>query len=129
MTEPQIHPVAALFPMLTDDELADMAADISERGLIHPVVLDAEGRILDGRNRYAACKLAGVEPRFETYDGEDPGGYALSVNVTRRNLRPGQRYLVAEQARRLAEANGSKVGKRLLSQDRLGRPRHCRRLR
>ena len=102
MTELQIHPVAALFPMLTDDELADMAADIRERGLIHPVVLDAEGRILDGRNRYAACKLAGVEPRFETYDGDDADGYALKVNVTRRNLSKGQIAMVAASANRIS---------------------------
>src|SRR6266540_1236923 len=94
------HPVAALFPMLADDELAGLAADIAERGLLQPIVLDAEGRILDGRNRYAACEMASVEPRFETYGGtdEEAAGYALAVNVARRHLTKGQRALIAADA-------------------------------
>jgi hypothetical protein len=30
------HPVADLFPRMTDEELADLAADIKANGLIHP---------------------------------------------------------------------------------------------
>lgn len=101
------HPVADLFPMLAADELAELAADIKARGQLQPIVLDPDGRILDGRNRLAACELAGVDPMFETYDGDDPGGYALAVNATRRNLRPSQRYVVMEQARRLTEIKKS----------------------
>lgn len=92
------HPVADLFPMLAADELADLAADITARGLLHPIVLDAEGRVLDGRNRLAACEQAGVEPTFVTYDGDDPDGYALSVNIARRHLTKGQQAMIAARA-------------------------------
>lgn len=91
----EAHPVADLFPMLADDELGELAADITERGLLQPIILDAEGRILDGRNRLAACHLAGLEPRFETYDGDDPDGYALAVNIARRHLTKGQQAMIA----------------------------------
>lgn len=91
------HPIADLFPMLPEDELKDLAHDIKERGLLQPVVLDSEGRILDGRNRYAACALAGVEPEFETYDGDDPDGYALAVNGQRRSMTKSQKALVAAE--------------------------------
>lgn len=97
----EVHPVAKLFPMLPGDELAELAADIAERGLLHPVVLDATGRVLDGRNRLAACEQAGVEPVFVTYDGDDTDGYALSVNITRRHLSTGARAIIAAQAGRL----------------------------
>jgi ParB-like nuclease domain len=89
----EVHPVADLFPMLPDDELKDLAADITERGLLQPIVLDTEGRILDGRNRYAACQLAGIEPTFTTYDGDDPEGYALAVNIARREMTKGQKAI------------------------------------
>lgn len=92
------HPVADLFPMLADDELAELADDIKQRGLLQPIVLDADGRVLDGRNRLAACERAGVEPEFTKYDGDDPDGYALSVNIQRRNLTKGQAAMVAAQA-------------------------------
>lgn len=94
MTAREVHPVADLFPMLADDELAELAADIKERGQLQPIVLDGEGRIIDGRNRLAACELAGVEPAFTTYDGDDPSGYALAVNIQRRNLTKGQQAMV-----------------------------------
>lgn len=98
MSDLTVHPVANLFPMLADDELRELADDIQQRGLLQPIVLDAEGRLLDGRNRLAACELAGVEPTFTTYGGDDPDGYALAVNVQRRNLTKGQTAMVAARA-------------------------------
>lgn len=93
-----VHPIADLFPMLAEDELRELAADIKQRGLLQPIVLDADGRVLDGRNRLAACELAGVEPEFTNYEGEDAEGYALSVNIQRRNLTKGQTAMVAAKA-------------------------------
>ena len=63
-------------------------------------MLDVEGRVLDGRNRLLACERAGVLPRFEPYQGEDAGGYALSVNIARRHLNEGQRDARGPGARR-----------------------------
>jgi ParB-like chromosome segregation protein Spo0J len=99
MTDHEVHPVAALFPMMTADELAELAADITERGLLHEIVLDTEGRVLDGRNRLAACEIAGYEPLFTTYTRDDPAGYALAANIQRRNLTKGQIAMIAGKAR------------------------------
>jgi ParB-like chromosome segregation protein Spo0J len=49
-----VHPVANLFPMLPDDELQELADDIRANGLQHPIVLDKDGVLIDGRNRWAA---------------------------------------------------------------------------
>ena len=97
-----VHPVAALFPMMADEELADLAADIQAHGLIHPLVIDAEGTLIDGRNRLAACALVDVEPTFETLDGQDPVAYILATNVTRRHLNKGQAAMAVAQAESLA---------------------------
>lgn len=101
-----VHPVADLFPMLAADELAELADDIKVRGLLQPIVLDADGRVLDGRNRLAACEIAGAEPWFQTYDGDDPDGYALAVNIARRHLTTGARAIIAAKAARL---NGQSI--------------------
>ena len=61
----KIHLRAEMFPMMPEEELAELAEDIRENGLIHPIMLDTDGQVIDGRNRLAACKLAKVEPRFE----------------------------------------------------------------
>lgn len=97
----EVHPVAALFPMLAEDELEDLAADIETNGLLHPIVIDDGGRLLDGRNRLAACERVGVEPAFNVYDGDDPDAYCLSVNIARRHMTKGQRTMVAAKANRI----------------------------
>lgn len=109
MTAREAHPVADLFPMLAADELADLAASIKEHGLDQPIMLDASGRILDGRNRLAACEMAGVEPRFETYEADDADDYALRSGNTRRHLSTGARAMIAAQAARLKGRTQSDV--------------------
>jgi ParB/RepB/Spo0J family partition protein len=101
-----VHPVAALFPMLADDELDELAADIREHGLIHPIVVDAEGTLIDGRNRLRACQLANVKPRFTTLEPErDPVAYILSENVQRRHLSKGQQAMAVAKAKLFATNN------------------------
>jgi ParB-like chromosome segregation protein Spo0J len=99
MSKLKAHPYADLFPMMTSLELEALTADIKENGLHHPVVL-YHGEILDGRNRLLACERAGVEPTFNSYDGDDPGALALalSMNGPRRNLTAAQRAIVAARA-------------------------------
>ncbi|WP_052442667.1 ParB/RepB/Spo0J family partition protein [Streptacidiphilus neutrinimicus] len=85
-----VHPIADIFPILSEDDLAALAKDIRERGLLIPITLDGLGRILDGRNRLAACAIAGIQPRYEQHQGADPIGDALARNLNRRHLSKGQ---------------------------------------
>lgn len=55
----KIHPVSDLFPMLTQAELRDLAESITREGQMNPCVKLGDV-LLDGRNRIAACELAGV---------------------------------------------------------------------
>lgn len=87
------HPYADRFPMLGAEELDRLAADIAENGLRNPIVLDTDGRILDGRNRWAACEIAGVKPDTVLFDGDDEAAFVLSVNVARRHLTTGQQAM------------------------------------
>lgn len=88
----EVHPLAAEFPMIGADELADLAQSIADHGQYDPITLTPDGVLLDGRNRLAACALAGVEPKFETFDG-DPVPFIVGKNATRRNLSAGQRAM------------------------------------
>ena len=51
-------------------------------------------------NRLAACELAGAEPTFATFEGDDSAARAkvISLNVQRRGMTPAQRAIVAARA-------------------------------
>lgn len=94
--ERDVHPVCALFPMMAEAELRLLAADIQQNGLQDPVMLDSEGRVADGRNRLAACEIAGVEPCTDVLDPHlDATTWIISKNLYRRHLTDSQRAMVA----------------------------------
>jgi ParB-like chromosome segregation protein Spo0J len=76
----QPHPLALQFRPFTDDEFADLVADITAHSQHLPIMLH-EGKVLDGWHRYQACIKAGVSPRGEQYTGSDPAAYVRSVNA------------------------------------------------
>lgn len=67
-----------------------------------------ESRVLDGRNRLAACELAGVEPKFETFDGDDKaaGDFAFDTNFYRREMSKGAKAIVFAMRHPEAEKGG-----------------------
>jgi ParB-like chromosome segregation protein Spo0J len=82
--------------MLSDDELDELAADIKANGLLHPIIRMVDGKtIVDGRNRYEACRRAEVEPWFEDRIRSDEEARALivSANLQRRNMTKGQQVM------------------------------------
>ena len=116
----EFHPIANIFPMMGDEELGELADDIMQNGLRQPIVV-YEGKILDGRNRQKACDLIGLSPYlinesevrfaeefgikscnqplspYEEYQGDDPLGYVLSLNLHRRHLTASQRAALAAE--------------------------------
>jgi ParB-like chromosome segregation protein Spo0J len=103
------HPAADLFPMLGDEQLAELTEDIRVRGLVESIItitVDGEVLILDGRNRYRACLVAGVDPRTVAWDGTggSPSGFVLAKNIHRRHLSPSQRAAIAVDLLPMLEA-------------------------
>lgn len=97
--ELEFHPVADIFPMMSEQEFDGLVADIRERGLQEPVWLHRDGRIIDGRNRYKACCEAKIKPAFRTFTGPDSElvPFVVSLNVHRRHLNESQRGWVVQR--------------------------------
>jgi hypothetical protein len=84
---------------LSPDELWALADDIKKRGQKLPIKHLADGRILDGRNRELACRIAGVEPWYEM---TRPTEFEIPALIASLNLH--RRHLTREEKRRLVEA-------------------------
>ena len=92
---PSVHPAADKLPMMSDAELAELAADIKANGLLEPIVVwednteaakGGEGPfptyLLDGRNRLAALKLLGIT---DPHDAPTGKGAILRVGLGRQD--------------------------------------------
>jgi ParB-like chromosome segregation protein Spo0J len=95
-----VHPVAQIFPKMSLPDLEALARDIDEHGQHEPIWLHPDGSIIDGRNRYLACQIAGREPKTASWVESEHGElipFVLSQNLRRRQLTTPQRALVAAQ--------------------------------
>lgn len=96
-----------MFPLLGEQsqQFKSLLASIDRNGQYDAIVIDDEGRILDGRNRWRACELLKREPKIVKFsdlklgkneDGIDvlPEDFAFDRNFGRRDLTPDQRAII-----------------------------------
>src|SRR5262245_49618252 len=88
--ELQFHPLADLFPLMEGEEFKELVGDIEAHGQREPIVVH-EGMILDGRNRYRACREIGLTPWTTSFEivastNDSAEAYAISANIRRRHL-------------------------------------------
>lgn len=80
--------------MMDSKQYRELVDDIRVNGVREPIVF-MKGKILDGRNRYGAARELGIEYQRTEYEGDDPLGYVISLNLKRRHLSESQRAMVA----------------------------------
>ena len=91
----QPHPAAELFPLMSGADFAGLVDDIRVNGLREPIIVYRD-QILDGRNRYRACRQLGLEPQTALWDGVGtPEAFVVSMNLHRRHLNESQRAMIA----------------------------------
>ena len=96
----RIHPLADLYPAMTEDEFKSLTSDIHQNGLRQPILLHPDGSILDGRHRWRAIDdLADqgviVEPHFMEWDKRgDLVSLIHSLNFHRRHLSVSQKACI-----------------------------------
>lgn len=98
-SEPKIHPAAAHFPVMEESRFEQLVASLRRDGQLDPIVM-LNGMILDGRHRWKACNVIGMEPRVETFAGDNPFDFVESKNIERRDLEPFQRETIRLLLRR-----------------------------
>jgi len=94
---------ADLLPPLATEELAALKADIGEHGVLCPIFVDENGKILDGRHRHAIDPKA---PR-KVIKGLSPAekqAFVFRTNFVRRNLSPDQKHVALRKMKGVAFA-------------------------
>jgi ParB-like chromosome segregation protein Spo0J len=113
------HPIAAGYPAMTPAEYRRLLESIKNDGLEVPIVR-YEGKILDGRHRYRACVEAGVEPRFEDFEGtaEEACAKAGRRNDDRRHESEAVvEKRAAERRKRVAAKNAAGMSERDIAEE------------
>ncbi len=95
------------FPLMNKKEYKELKIDIKKNGLLEPIIL-FEDKILDGRNRYNACKELDVKIKTIEYKGKNPLQYVISTNLKRRHLNESQRAMVATNHRKAFDDEAKK---------------------
>jgi len=91
----KVHPeYQKLLPKLPQEEYEALKESIKTEGQHYPIVVNKEGIILDGHNRFEICKELKLEPRFEIQTFENPlleKKFVIEANLRRRHLNKFQR--------------------------------------
>lgn len=95
MSTKRHHPAADLFPPMSEQQYAQLRADIEANGLREAVWLDPDGAILDGRHRVRACDELSRPYATRTYKKADVLAFVCAQNLHRRHLTSSQRAIVA----------------------------------
>ena len=112
------HPLAGKFPMIEGEAFEDLKADIKTQGILEPIRI-YDGKILDGRNRYAAAKACGhtfTPADFREFVGtlEEAEAWVISTNFHRRQLTNAQKQeIIQNEIRKYPNKSDREIAKDL----------------
>lgn len=122
---PPLHEVLEYIPEVSPDEMDALRKDIKTNGLRQPVLLDAKGRLVDGRARWAICAAMGIVPDVTIVAGDAwkasleanrarfPAMWdriVLATSLPSRNSPTDHRYLTALQVADILRVPHHSVG-------------------
>ena len=86
---------ASAFPETSHEGLLALARDIEATGMVEEITLAGDPpKVVDGKRRLRACKVAGVEPTYRLLRQDiDPRAYVWAKNAERRDLSSSQKAL------------------------------------
>jgi ParB-like chromosome segregation protein Spo0J len=116
--EYSFHPLADIFPLFGKEEAKKLKEDIEANGQREPIAI-YEGKILDGRNRYLACKALGKSVEAKVLPpGTDIVAYVTGANLNRRHITAAQRGMAAAKLANLKLGSNQHNGGEGLSAER-----------
>lgn len=93
----EIHPIANLFPEMSESQFDELKQDIAQNGLQMPILMYS-GKVVDGRHRLRACSALGIIPKFAELEASNDKSVeqsVISINLHRRHLTESQKAIIA----------------------------------
>ncbi len=104
-------------PELSPDQLAALKFDIRKNGILVPIVVDQQGRVIDGHNRRRIAGALGIPCPNETHDvadDEEAQELAVTLNCARRHpTREQIRQVVSGEIERRPGDSDRAIGRRV----------------
>jgi len=95
-------PFSEILPPLSTEEREALASDIKRHGVRDSVVIDGDGNILDGHNRYSIDPSAPVRV-ISGLSEDEKRAFVIRANMTRRNLSPTQKTELRRKMQAIAK--------------------------
>ncbi len=89
-----------LLPPLRAEERTELAASITEQGVIYPVIVDEDGTIIDGHHRVMIADSLGIEYPTQVITGltmHEKRVMAVRLNAARRHLTDARKVMLGRQ--------------------------------
>jgi hypothetical protein len=111
--KPDIHPILGIYPEMNHSKKLELELDLYQNGLIDPIIIDSEYKIIDGRTRLEICLKLGIEPKFQKFNGDIHEIFRLtkSKNLARKH------YSASQLAATVAEIYQYYLGNNLENRD------------
>jgi 16S rRNA G966 N2-methylase RsmD len=112
---------ANLLPRPSDTELESLKQSIAlEHGQGVPIIVNQNGVVLDGHNRYRACKELAIPVQYSIKEFDDPfeeKKFVIEVNLTRRHINDFKRAEIGYTLERIEaeKAKGRQIQSRFNS--------------
>lgn len=105
----KLSPVAQESPDMSNEELAELVADIRVHGQLVPIWKSGD-EVIDGRKRLMACQKLGIEPKIVDLSPEQrPKDIAYSLNLIRTHYTPSQRAMFAAKRATATKADAGSM--------------------
>lgn len=104
-----VHPSAEAIPNLTPAQHMALAASIKEHGILQPLLVDGDGRVIDGKHRLGIAQQLKLPSVPVAAAPEDSNATLLAVEsaVARRNLTASGRVLILYLAHPALDRGGA----------------------
>jgi hypothetical protein len=105
-----VHWICELWPRMSPEEHAGLVQNMRTYGWLEGPIRTIDGKVFDGKNRQFAAAEAGIEAKYEAFEGTEDEALAIAItlNHNRRNMteeqRRATRYSLACRASKRATA-------------------------